>query len=179
MARKCRCAYPTGWAIAAAILTALGIAAVIVSSTTSSAVLSRTKICIVATNELMPPGVLGDPDGLVVGAIDFDVNNEHVNWDLHYSNTTAIEAIHLVGPFPSGGDPRTGPLHIALCGMPSSLACSNSGNRVQGGIVETLNGGSVGQKIREYESQRERYFVLIKTQGMPDGSVRDFLNKRC
>ena len=178
MARKCKCGYPTGWAIIASILAALGIVTVIVSVRTSNAVISRTKICVEATNEYMPPGVIGDPDGLVIGAIDFDVNNEHVDWDLHYLNTTAVEAIHIIGPFPTG-DPLTGPLHVALCGMPSSVACANFGNRVQGGVTELSSGGSIGLKIKEYESQRERYFVLVKTQGMPDGAVRDFLNKKC
>ena len=178
MPRKCKCTYPTGWVILASILTALGIAVVIVSARTSNAALSKTKICVVATDDYMPPGVVGDSNGLVVGSFNFDANNEHIEWDLHYLNTTAIEAIHIIGPFPVG-DPLTGPLHVALCGMPSSLACANSGNRVTGSISELSNGNSLNLKIKEYENQRERYFVLIKTQGMPDGAVRDFLNKKC
>lgn len=176
MPRKCSISYPTGWAIIAALLGALGITVVIISVRASSEVSSKTKICIVATNQYMPPGVVGDPDGLVVGSISFDVNNEHIDWDLHYLNTTAIEAIHVIGPTE---DPLTGPLHIALCGMPSLVACSNADSQVQGGITMLSDGGSLGGKIKEYDQLKERFFVLIKTQGMSDGAVRDFLNKRC
>ena len=178
MVRKYHCSTSVAWTIVTAFLVVLAIVVVTVALIVYPST-SKQRFCIEATNGNMPSGIVGDGDGFFKGYISFDVSQEVISWDFTHTGLDAISAIHIIGPHPVD-QPFDGPVHIALCGLPSQNTCDNgTPNVVLGQIEQISNGQAPVTKIQQIRDNPSRYFLLVKTTVHPEGAVRDSLASRC
>lgn len=99
-----------------------------------------------------------DVDPLIRGVIVSDSAEDKIRYDLKYKGSVApIYSIAIVGPLNINSN--DGPVHIALCGPPSLVACDISlPNIVQGTLKETSpHGGSLRVKISDLRTNRMDY----------------------
>ena len=97
-------------------------------------------------------------DPLVRGLVVTDSGSDEISYDLAYKDSIApIYSIAIVGPL--NINTNDGPIHVALCGAPSLVACDISvPNTLQGSIRMTSPaGGSLRVKISDLRTNRMDY----------------------
>jgi hypothetical protein len=120
-------------------------------------------------------------NGDILGMLQLDSIEYKLQWDIQHNAAVLgpILSIHLVGPVPAGSK-LTGPLHVALCGVPSLLACDISVlNAVSGTIVETSPGGlALKTAIQTIRETPWKFFIRINTATM-SGEFEAHLTATC
>lgn len=138
---------------------------------------SLQRFCVVArgSNEVNTTST-----GEMIGAISLMSNERKVGWELQYGGlANAPVELQIRGPRLPGMP--TGPLALALCGVPSTLACDTSVAGVLEGVIDQTGAGGQPLKpiIQAIRDQPWRYYVQANTATFPGGEVSDALNKLC
>ena len=106
------------------------------------------------------------------GQFSVDSSARTMEWDLQYilEPTNVVTALHIYGPVLPGQ--TTGPLHLALCGAPSELACDTLVQAVlKDEIGPTHDGNSLKTAIREIRDFPRRYYLQLVTSMNSTGLI--------
>ena len=98
----------------------------------------------------------------VLGFIRTELNDREISWNLQYTPVVGtIVSLHIMGPIPL--EVTDGPLNIALCGSPSTLACGASvPNQLADSIWEKSPGGNgLKPTIQAIRKEPWRYYALL------------------
>ena len=115
-------------------------------------------------------------NGQLLGTVAVDSVDNVISWDFQYTPTgsfggEAVLALQIVGPAPVGEeDPFTGPLHVALCGIPSMMACDISTENTVKGTLTMTNPAGLALKtfIQSIRDSPWLYALRINVSG-PSG----------
>jgi len=138
---------------------------------------SLQRFCLTATGT---QEVNSTSAGEMIGAISLMTNERMVGWEFQYGDFSGIPIeLQIRGPKLPGH--KTGPLALALCGVPSSLACDTSvAGQLQGLIDQTGAGGQpLKPTIQAIRDQPWRYYVQVNTGAYPMGEVSAPLTSLC
>lgn len=142
------------WARFMAILAALSLILV--------AVVAIVAMVIVANgNAIQRYCVVND---LYLGDVTLNSNNREIEWDLQSTIPLGdpVQTVHIFGPIPPGL--TSAPLFLALCGVPSTLACDTSVPSVlTGKLTEQYTGYGLKNIIRDIRAAPTRYYLEIGT----------------
>jgi len=147
-------------------------AVVIVAIVLASQQASLQRFCFVATG--------GVSVGELDGALSLKTNEKRIEWKTQYKNLAGIPiGLGIYGPVQPGQ--TDGPLAVALCGTPSSLACDTSiANVLADEIGQTGTGGQPLQTlIYAIRADPWQYYIQLNTAAFPAGEVRATLNSLC
>jgi len=121
--------------------------------------------------------------GQLLGNIMVDSVENEISWDFQHtpSGIGTIMAIQIIGPTPIGSeDPFTGPIHVALCGIPSMITCDvSTANTVKGSIQQTSPGGmALKTIIQSIRDSPWLYSVRFNT-AVEDGEFQSHFTSVC
>lgn len=94
-----------------------------------------------------------------LGQLSMSSNSRTVEWDIQYSlgPGDVITALHVYGPIEPGL--TDGPLHVALCGLPSTVVCDTSVGSVIKGKIDQSMDNSLKVSIAEIRTFPRRYYL--------------------
>lgn len=113
------------------------------------------------------------------GQLPISSNERTIEWNIDYTLAPmdVVTALHIYGPVMPGM--TDGPLLIAICGVPSSLACDTSVSSVLSGkIGPTHEGNSLKVPIQDIRSFPRRYYIELITS-MNTTGLRAYLGTIC
>ena len=94
------------------------------------------------------------------GQISMDINSGQLSWSLQYVPPQgAVNTFYIMGPIPPGSS--TGPLDLAVCGSPSSLACDNSVPYVLKGSIMQYGSSGLVNYMTVIRQNPAFFYVLI------------------
>jgi len=108
----------------------------------------------------------------LTGALSLKSNEKEIEWDMQYIDLSGPPTeLQIRGPRLPGS--RTGPLALALCGLPSSLACDTSVASVLKGTIDQTGAGAQPLRpiIQTIRSEPWRYYFQVNTAAYPDGEI--------
>jgi hypothetical protein len=114
-------------------------------------------------------------EGQATGMLTLQSSDKTIEYTISYSNVTRIPvALYINGPIPFGQN--DGPLDIALCGTPSSIACITAVPGMLYGKLNSYEGYSLKTFIDPIRAIPPFYYVLII---FGDGQIRLPLTGSC
>lgn len=98
-----------------------------------------------------------------LGQLSLSSNSRTVEWDIQYSlgSGDVITALHVYGPIEPGFTDAS--LHVALCGVPSSVVCDTSIGSVFKGTIDQSMDNSLKVSIADIRHFPRRYYLEIIT----------------
>jgi len=173
--KGCRC-----MSITLGVFTALAVLAVVAQSIVGVITISNQNSLQRYCGEATGPKMGTASNGVAITMISLRSNEREIEWDIQYKDFTGLPVgVHIHGPTPPGLD--FGPLAIALCGTPSTLACDTSvAGKLTGKITQVSpGGGPLKPVIQAIRDEPCRYAVRIKTSAFLNGEVRLRLCSLC
>lgn len=98
------------------------------------------------------------------GQFAVNSNDRTVEWDLQHTLPMGdpVLSLQIRGPIPPGL--TEGPLFLAICGVPSTLACDTAVSGVlKGKLTETYQGNSLKTTINSIRGSPRRYYLELGT----------------
>lgn len=94
-----------------------------------------------------------------LGQLSMSSNSRKMDWDIQYTLDPGdvITALHVYGPILPGQ--TTGPLHVALCGLPSTVVCDTSVGSVLKGEIDENMDASLKVSIADIRAFPRRYYL--------------------
>lgn len=108
-----------------------------------------------------------DMVGSLRGQLQLNYNSRQITWDLiTFNMSLPFQTIHIHGPLTE--NVNTGPLFVALCGTPSTLACALSG------VISQTNPDalSLASFISDIRARPFAYYINVTTALYPTLDAR-------
>lgn len=121
-----------------------------------------------------------ETNGTAIAMISLKSNEREIGWEIQYKDLLGMPiGVHIHGPTPAGLD--SGPLFVALCGTPSTLACDTSVAGVLTGLITQTGTGGDPLKpiIQAIRKEPCRFEFRLKSSAFPNGEIRLRLCSLC